>query len=324
MIGSDEPKPDTNASLAASRLRRQLRIVLNARAGRSKADIAEQIRERFAAAGIAAELEPSGAGLERVLDTALAADPELVGVAGGDGTVRSAAQLLSGRASVLVVVPTGTLNHFSRSIGIDSVEDAARAAAGGRLARIGVGAVNDVVFLNTATFGLYADVLRRRERLRRWVGKWPAALAGFLTTIARYRPVHVVLDVDGKRLTRETALVRVGLGRRTFPVANAPLEERRAPELEIAILRAHTRGGLLALGFRTFLVAMGIREQTDDDAVEILHARSFSLQSDRTRIGVTLDGEIVRIEGALDVVVRDEALTVIVGDSDGGGAGARH
>jgi undecaprenyl-diphosphatase len=321
MKGADDPERETEASTVSPQ-RRRVRVVMNARAGRTKAATAGQILECFEAVGVGADPVAGDPGLERVLDDAAAAEPVLLGVAGGDGTVRSAAQRLTGGQTALLAVPTGTLNHFSRSIGIQSVEDAARAVAAGRSARIAVGAVNDVVFLNTATFGLYADVLRRRERLRRWIGKWPAALAAFLATIARYRPVHVVLELDGQRLSRETALVRVALGRRTFPVANAPLEERRAPELEIAILRAHTRGGLLALGFRTFLVAIGLRQQSDDDAVELLHARAFLLQSARSRIGVTLDGEIMRIPGALHVAVRDEALTVVVGENEDRGATA--
>jgi diacylglycerol kinase family enzyme len=300
--------PQETAGTAAGRVR----IITNAAAGRRRGGSGERIREALAEAGIDAEIVAATGSLEDAVREAVEAGAPVVGVAGGDGTARAAAQALRGTDTPLIVFPTGTLNHFSRSVGIDSIEKAASALAARRVVRIAVGDVNGVAFLNTATFGLYADVLRRRERQRRWLGKWPAALAGFLVTIARYRPVEVALDIEGEELRRETALVRVGMGRESFPMPSQPPEARRAPVLEIGILRAYTRGRLIVLGARTMLRAVRIIRSSHDPAVEVLHTRAFTLRSARHRIGITLDGEIVHVEGTLRVGVHDASLPVVV------------
>lgn len=331
-------EPADEGGTPARHPRRRLRVVLNPRAGGPDGRIVARLEEALAAAGIDADVvsaaaeadvagAPPGSGVVEGLPATAVRDragfavalraaarhgDPVVGVAGGDGSVRAAAQQLAGTPCTLAVFPTGTLNNFSRSLGIDSLERAALAVAAGRTASISVPAVNGVVFLNTATFGLYADVVRRRERLRRFLGKWPAALVGFLVTIARYTPVHFTLEIEGRRLQRESALVRVAVGRDSFPVVDASPAERRAPDLEVTILRARTRTALVALGARTAWRILAGRGNTRDRAVEVLHAHAFSLRSAHYRIGATLDGDIVALQGPLDVGIRAHALRVLV------------
>lgn len=292
----------------------RLHVIVNTAAGRPGKRSVERIRAALADAAVPADVQPSSRPIEEAAREALEAGASVLGIAGGDGSARAAAQVLAGSESVLAIFPTGTLNHFSRGLGIDTVEAAARAVVRRHVASIAVGNVNGTLFLNTATFGLYADVLRRRERLRPFLGKWPAALVSFLVTIARYRPIHVALVLDGMELHRATALVRVGIGRDSFPTTSATAEERRAPELEIGILRAHTRAGLIALGFRTMLRIIELLPRAQDAGVEILRTRGFTLQSDSSRIGTTLDGEVIRSRGSLEVAVHDAALRVLVAE----------
>ena len=57
---------------------------------------------------------------DELLKRAVAAGAEIVAVAGGDGTLRTAASVLAHTTSTLLPVPLGTFNHFARSIGIDT------------------------------------------------------------------------------------------------------------------------------------------------------------------------------------------------------------
>src|SRR6478736_1716860 len=59
------------------------------------------------------------------------AGASFVGVAGGDGTLRTAAEVLAGTPVALLAVPTGTRNHFAKDFGIATVEDAGAAANAG-------------------------------------------------------------------------------------------------------------------------------------------------------------------------------------------------
>jgi diacylglycerol kinase family enzyme len=111
---------------------------------------------------------------------------DLVVVLGGDGTINEVVNGLLGSgpwkgqnpdAPALAVVPGGSTNVFSRSLGIardpvvatSELLDALRA---GRSRRIGLGRVDDRWFTFTAGLGIDADAVRRVERAR---GKGRAA-----------------------------------------------------------------------------------------------------------------------------------------------------
>src|SRR6476661_8689666 len=97
-----------------------------------------------------------------------------IGVAGGDGTLRTAAEVLVEGEVPLLAVPAGTHNHFAKDFGITSLEDAGRAADGGEARAIDVGRVNDRYFLNSSGLGVYPRMVEQRdEHEKRWP-KWIA------------------------------------------------------------------------------------------------------------------------------------------------------
>ena len=291
-------------------MRAPLPLVVNPSAG-GLGDPTGRLRGKLEAAGVAVDLLTDDLSFERALRAVVEEGAAIVGVAGGDGSMRKAASVLAQSDVALAVFPTGTLNHFSRSLGIDSIDAAVAAVAHGQVERIAVGFVDDEPFLNTATFGLYADVVRRRDRLRRWLGKWPAALIAFNATIARYHPLRVTVDVDGRALERVTGLVSAGVSRRSFPVRDVPMRLEREPELVLSILRAHNRSGLLGTATRTAW-RLAARKADDDRDAEVLRTSAFALASRSHRLGITLDGDVVGSANEVRVGLRMDALRVVV------------
>jgi membrane-associated phospholipid phosphatase len=102
-------------------------------------------------------------------------DAKALGVAGGDGTVAAVASIAAERDLPLVLIPSGTLNHFARDVGITGLHDTAQAVADGVGVRVDLAQVNEQWFVNTASLGGYPDMVRIREKLQRRWGKWPAA-----------------------------------------------------------------------------------------------------------------------------------------------------
>jgi diacylglycerol kinase family enzyme len=83
---------------------------------------------------------------------------DVLGVAGGDGSLGAGARIALERGIPFVCVPFGTRNHFARDVGLD-VDDpvgALDAFAGARERTIDVGRANDRVFLNNVSIGAYA------------------------------------------------------------------------------------------------------------------------------------------------------------------------
>lgn len=129
------------------------------------------------------------------LDKAAAA--EVIGVAGGDGSVNAAAQKALAKNLPLAVVPAGTLNHLARDLGISSAEDALRGIQQGKAAAVDSADIDGKVFLNTASFGSYAELVDTREELEGRIGKWPALVVALLRVLRTAEPVEV--EINGRR-----------------------------------------------------------------------------------------------------------------------------
>jgi undecaprenyl-diphosphatase len=127
-----------------------------------------------------------------------------LGAAGGDGTVAAVAGVAADTGLPLAVVPAGTLNHFARDIGVESLEQTRAATESGHGATIGLGSVSvdggePTIFLNTASLGGYPDLVRLRDKHAKRMGKWPAGAYALIRILHEAEPLTVTLD--GRRRT---------------------------------------------------------------------------------------------------------------------------
>ena len=105
--------------------------------------------------------------------TFLSAGATCVAAVGGDGTVSAVASALVGTQASLGVIPGGTLNHFARDVGVGrDVPHAVRVLAHGYTLPVDVASVNNRTFLNNSSIGLYARMVRIRQRYEKRLGKW--------------------------------------------------------------------------------------------------------------------------------------------------------
>src|SRR6185436_5801784 len=118
-------------------------IVSNQRSGDPEHDPADELEEALPRA-VVVRADPDRP-LDDQLDEAIeqAGDEALaVGVAGGDGTVAAAAAVAGRRGLPLVVVPTGTLNHFARDVGVYDLQEAVDATGTGQAVAVDLALVD--------------------------------------------------------------------------------------------------------------------------------------------------------------------------------------
>jgi undecaprenyl-diphosphatase len=125
----------------------------------------------------------------------------VLAVAGGDGTVNAGAQAAMRHGVPLLTIPAGTLDHFSRALGVETVAEALAVFREGALARVDVGCIQtpgeeDHIFLNTASFGAYTELVDQRERLAARLGKWPALAVAAVRVLRHTRPVEALVNGD--------------------------------------------------------------------------------------------------------------------------------
>ncbi len=139
-------------------------LLINPRSGDDEPS-AEELRGAAEARGIRCHVLAEG---EDPAELARQAEAGALGMAGGDGSLAPVAAVALERDLPFVCVPFGTRNHFARDLGLDRDDPiGALDAFDGSGRRIDVGRVNDRLFLNNVSLGLYAGLVHRREHHRR-------------------------------------------------------------------------------------------------------------------------------------------------------------
>jgi diacylglycerol kinase family enzyme len=130
---------------------------------------------------------------------------DIVFVLAGDGTLNEAAQGLIHTDTVLAPIPGGSTNVFARAIGfsndaIEALGELLVSLENKSFKKIGVGKVNDRIFLFNAGLGLDAEVIARVERNAK-IKKLAAHPYTFYNAIATYNK-----DYDKKNTTMKVTL----------------------------------------------------------------------------------------------------------------------
>jgi undecaprenyl-diphosphatase len=181
-------------------------VVVNPRSGRGRGGT---VAAAFAEEQADAKIREVGdeEEIEDVLAEAAGA-ADVLAVAGGDGTVNSAARAAMDADVPLLVLPAGTFNHFARDLGIGGLSDAVAALREGTAVRVDVGRANGRIFLNTASVGSYPEFVTLRERWQARIGKPGAAALALIQTLRESPPVRA--RVDG--VERSLLMVFIGNG----------------------------------------------------------------------------------------------------------------
>jgi diacylglycerol kinase family enzyme len=156
-------------------------LIMNLKSGGGKAErfgLAAEARRR----GIEPIVLQPGDDLVELAEGAIARGAEVVGMAGGDGSQALVATVAARRDIAHVCIPAGTRNHFALDLGLDrdDVVGALDAFTDGVERRIDLASVNDHVFVNNASLGVYAKVVQsdayRDAKLDTWTRMLPDLL----------------------------------------------------------------------------------------------------------------------------------------------------
>jgi diacylglycerol kinase (ATP) len=136
---------------------------------------------------------------------------------GGDGLVNLCLQYIAQKPINMIVIPAGTGNDFARAIGTygKSVDEIYKYIKTNPADLIDLGKI-------TGTFGerWYVQVLSTGfdalvNSLANQV-RWPRGRLKYtlstLLTLARFKPIHYEIDIDGKQLTMQAMLLSVANG----------------------------------------------------------------------------------------------------------------
>lgn len=240
-----------------------------------------------------------------------ASEAGVVVAAGGDGTLNAVAAQLMGTDIPIGIFPLGTFNYVARLLNIPlDLLKAAETIATGKIRGVHVAQINDHIYLNNASLGLYPLFIQKRELYNRRLGRFAlnAYTSGLDVLIRDRKELKLEIEVDGKQYPVKTPLIFFG---------NNQLQ---LAEMNLRIAEAAEKGKVAGLVVaksdkRTlFKILWQLIKGNLDKAPDVY---SFSgdeveVHSKRKKLTVALDGEIVEMQPPLKISVRKNALKILV------------
>ncbi|MDH6108255.1 diacylglycerol kinase family enzyme [Kitasatospora sp. MAP12-15] len=241
--------------------------------------------------------------VEAIARRAVADGADLLGVAGGDGTQALVAAVAAEHDLPFLVISAGTRNHFAMDLGLDR-EVPARcldALSDGEELRVDLGMVAGRAFVNTVSFGVYAQIVQRPDYRE---AKAPTALDALPDLLLGYsgRPLDAL--AGGTRLEAQQALL---ISNNPYTVPQPAAAGGRRPRLD--------RGTLGVVGVRVRNAAQAaelVLRGAQGSALHVLTAPTVTVVADADSIPVAVDGEALSLPTPVTCSIRPRALRVLV------------
>ncbi|WP_328428007.1 diacylglycerol/lipid kinase family protein [Streptomyces sp. NBC_00443] len=288
-------------------------LIMNPRSGGGKVGRYDLVARARALGAEVAVLDPAHPqDVAELAERAVARGADLLGVAGGDGTQALVAGVAARHDLPFVVICAGTRNHFAMDLGLDRTDPSAclDALTDGVEVRIDLGLIGERVFVNNASFGVYAAVVQS-----------PAYRDDKVPTILRELPDLLTHQV-GPRLTVRARDVVLDAPQGVL-ISNNPYElgdpaglGRRA-RLDSGAL------GVLGVKVDNAAQAAGLVRGHQARGLTVLAVHEVVVEADAPDIPVGVDGEALLLPTPVICRITPGALRVRVPRDRPGVPGAR-
>jgi len=275
-------------------------LIMNPRSGGGKVEKFD-LRRRAEELGAEVAMLEGHVDVEALARQAVARGADLLGVAGGDGTQALVAGVAAEHDLPFLVISAGTRNHFAMDLGLDRDDPAAGldALRDGVELRVDLGRINGLPFVNNASFGVYAEIVRspayRDDKTATVLRLLPDLLAG-------HTGHQLVARIDGTTVVGPQAIL----------VSNNPYGTS-----DLAGLNRRDRLDRGMLGAVTVSVAntrdaVGLLRRTRSRGLTQHTTARVDVDTDATQLPVGVDGESRRLDTPVRCVIEPGALRVWV------------
>ena len=275
---------------------------------------AEKARDALERAGLFDVVEVPPAKLEETIQETVGNGVPRILIAGGDGSIRTAVEIVAGTDVEMAVLPSGTLNHFAKDHRLPlDLDEAAQVAGGPFTITTDVGRVGEHLFHGTSSVGAYVIFMRTRERLEKTFGYKISSFLSFVWTFIRMPTIVVELEIDGQKRTFRTPLLFVAVGERELkiPTLGGRIEGGRRG-LHVMAVRGRRRARLFVVALDAF--SNGVREASRAPEFDAFLVDRCSITMRRKRVRISFDGEAQMADVPLESEFEKDMLKLVVPD----------
>ncbi|WP_130803168.1 diacylglycerol/lipid kinase family protein [Acinetobacter ihumii] len=231
--------------------------------------------------------------------------------AGGDGTLNAVASKLKNTTAVMGILPLGTFNYVARVLNIpQDLLQAAEVIATGKPHSVHVAKINDRIYLNNASLGLYPLFIQKRELYNQKLGRLTlnAYTSGLDVLIRDHKELKLSITVDDHVYPVKTPLIFFGNNQLQLQEMNLKIAECAAEGHVAGVVVA--KSDKLSLFKMLFQLIKGELEQAKD--VYSFSADRVVVDSKSKKLTVAIDGEIEELATPLTFSVEKNALNIMV------------
>lgn len=253
---------------------------------------------------------------DRISEAVQAGAPRIL-IAGGDGTIRTAVELVAGTGVEMAVLPAGTLNHFAKDheLPID-LEEAAGVAAIALSGPVDVGRVGEHLFHGTSSIGAYVMFMRMRERLEPRLGRKISTFIAGIVTFFRMPTIAVELDIDGAKKIYRTPLLFVAVGERELKLPTLGGRVKGGKRgLHVMVVHGRRKARIFVLALDAF--SNGVREASKAPELDAFIVDRCTIRMRRRHTRISFDGEAQTIDTPLEYELERDILLLVGGDTAG-------
>lgn len=235
----------------------------------------------------------------------------VVVAAGGDGTLNAVASRLIHTPISMGILPLGTFNYVARVLNIPlDLLEAAEVIANGTIRSVHVATINDRIYLNNASLGLYPLFIQKREYYNKRFGRFPlnAYTSGLDVLIRDHKELKLSISVDDHVYPVKTPLIFFGNNQLQLKELNLQIAECAAQGQVAGVVVA--KSDKLSLFKMLFQLIKGQLEKAKD--VYSFSADHVVVNCKRKKLTVAIDGEIEELQMPLTFTVQKNALNIMV------------
>jgi len=290
-------------------------LIMNPRSGGGKVARFNLVAKAKELGATVALLEgPDYIDVAQLAKRAVADGADLLGVAGGDGTQALVAGIAADAGLPFLCISAGTRNHFAMDLGLDRDDPSTclQALTEGIERRIDLGRIGDRIFVNNASFGVYAELVRspayRDDKRGTTLQMLPDLLSGNVTHKLRAYAGTAVIDGPQAILVSNNPYDTndiAGLGRRdrldTGKLGVIAVKVDNAAQA-VSLMRAGSFGS----GGRPPGSPRG------GTGLTVLKSREITIEAPTDEIPVGIDGETILMPTPVRCSIEPKALKVLL------------